>query len=70
MVNYEAQFWWQLARDSRMLGRQGEVPVALKQLFNLLSIASCATWRPTSFASSLGFIDLINMLRCCMPFSS
>ncbi|KRX85139.1 hypothetical protein T06_8374 [Trichinella sp. T6] len=33
-----------------MLGGQGEVPVALKQLFSLLSIASCATWLATSFA--------------------
>ncbi|KRY18773.1 hypothetical protein T12_9738 [Trichinella patagoniensis] len=53
-----------------MLGRQGEVPVALKQLFNLLSIASCATWLATSFASSLGFIDLINIFVLMNYYSS
>ncbi|KRY37017.1 hypothetical protein T01_13825 [Trichinella spiralis] len=36
-----------------MLGGQGEVPVALKQLFNLLSIASCATWLATVYFCSV-----------------
>ncbi|KRX48186.1 hypothetical protein T05_6207 [Trichinella murrelli] len=70
LVAIDKRFEFSRHCTAGMLGGQGEVPVALKQLFNLLSIASCATWLATSFASSLGFIDLINIFVLMNYYSS